>query len=66
MPLGVSTGRVHAFMISASSSLPPHYAYKGRLHSEGVWCADPNDTEPYWRVDLGSEYEIESLLINDG
>ena len=63
MPLGVSTGRIKATMMSASSSVPPYHAHKGRLNSQGYWCADPNDKKPHWRVDLGREFDIESMVI---
>lgn len=50
MPLGISTGDVGALQMTASSTQSPHWTHRGRLHSEGIWCAQTTDATPTFTV----------------
>ena len=50
LPLGLSTGEVGAVQLTASSYSGHNFPHQARLNTPGVWCADPNDTQPYLQV----------------
>ena len=70
--VGISTFKIPNYQFTASSSLDAsHGPEKARLQQSTFWTPQKNDTNPWWKVDLGWSTEMTSIDIardagNDG
>ncbi|CAL1296415.1 unnamed protein product [Larinioides sclopetarius] len=62
-PLGMKSGAIYDFQITASSSLNPELSpVNARLDSDTAWAPDLNDEDPYIQVDLIVPTNITGLM----
>ena len=57
-PLGMQSGEIKDYQITASSSRPADLPQYGRLHNGKYWCAAKKSKNEYFQVDLGQVCKI--------
>ena len=61
-PLGMQSGEIKDYQITASSSRPADLPQYGRLHNGKYWCAAKKSKNEYFQVDLGQVCKISRVV----